>query len=50
MSCASSQAGEPVADLARRYNAMSYALFDRVFWQASSGQINRWRKHMLKLG
>lgn len=39
----------PPVDLGEAYNVSSYALFDRVFWQATSGQINRWRRHMLGL-
>lgn len=39
----------PPVDLGEAYNISSYALFDRVFWQATSGQINRWRRHMLGL-
>ncbi|ORY29024.1 hypothetical protein BCR39DRAFT_559323 [Naematelia encephala] len=29
------------------YNYMTYTMFDQVFWRAISGQINRWRKHVL---
>ncbi|KAG8748068.1 Sterol 3-beta-glucosyltransferase [Ceratobasidium sp. 414] len=32
------------------YNYMSYVMFDQVFWRGISGQVNRWRKHTLKLG
>ncbi|EPQ61096.1 UDP-Glycosyltransferase/glycogen phosphorylase [Gloeophyllum trabeum ATCC 11539] len=32
------------------YNYMSYVLFDQVFWKAISGQINRWRRNVLRLG
>ncbi|PWN30102.1 UDP-Glycosyltransferase/glycogen phosphorylase [Jaminaea rosea] len=39
----------PPVDLGEAYNLSSYTLFDRVFWQATSGQINRWRRHMLGL-
>lgn len=39
----------PPIDLGEAYNISSYALFDRVFWQATSGQINRWRRYMLGL-
>ncbi|PWN53812.1 UDP-Glycosyltransferase/glycogen phosphorylase [Violaceomyces palustris] len=31
------------------YNYMSYVIFDQIFWRASAGQINRWRKHCLGL-
>lgn len=31
------------------YNYMTYTMFDTVFWQATSGQVNRWRKKMLSL-
>ena len=31
------------------YNYMSYVMFDQVFWRATAGQINRWRKNTLKL-
>lgn len=39
----------PNVDLGPQYNSMSYTVFDQVLWLASSGQINRWRKHMLHL-
>lgn len=39
----------PPIDLGESYNWSSYALFNRVFWQATSGQINRWRRNMLEL-
>jgi len=32
------------------YNYMSYVMFDQVFWRATAGQINRWRKNLLRLG
>ncbi|TDL23150.1 UDP-Glycosyltransferase/glycogen phosphorylase [Rickenella mellea] len=32
------------------FNVSSYILFDNVFWAATSGQVNRWRRHTLKLG
>ncbi|EGO02719.1 glycosyltransferase family 1 protein [Serpula lacrymans var. lacrymans S7.3] len=32
------------------YNYMSYVMFDQVFWRATSGQINRWRRNVLHLG
>ncbi|KIJ68687.1 glycosyltransferase family 1 protein [Hydnomerulius pinastri MD-312] len=31
------------------YNYMSYVMFDQVFWRAISGQINRWRRNVLRL-
>lgn len=31
------------------YNYMSYVMFDQVFWRATAGQINRWRKNTLNL-
>lgn len=31
------------------YNYMSYVIFDQVFWRASAGQINAWRKKDLRL-
>lgn len=31
------------------YNYMTYVLFDNVFWQSTAGQINRWRRKVLKL-
>ncbi|KAI5475372.1 hypothetical protein MNV49_001476 [Pseudohyphozyma bogoriensis] len=31
------------------YNFMSYTMFDHIFWRATSGQINRWRKKTLGL-
>jgi len=30
--------------------SQTYVLFDQVFWRATSGQINRWRKKVLGLG
>ncbi len=29
------------------YNYMTYTMFDQVFWRAISGQVNRWRKHVV---
>jgi sterol 3beta-glucosyltransferase len=29
------------------FNAGSYVLFNNVFWAASSGQVNKWRKNTL---
>jgi sterol 3beta-glucosyltransferase len=31
------------------FNAGTYILFDNVFWAATSGQINRWRRDVLGL-
>ena len=31
------------------YNTFSYVMFDNVFWQATAGQINRWRANTLGL-
>lgn len=31
------------------YNYMSYVIFDQVFWRASAGQINNWRRDCLGL-
>lgn len=39
----------PNVDLGPQYNSMSYTVFDQVLWLASSGQVNRWRRHMLHL-
>ncbi|KAJ4482174.1 glycosyltransferase family 1 protein [Lentinula aciculospora] len=32
------------------FNSASYVLFNNVMWAATSGQINRWRRHTLKIG
>ncbi|WRT64019.1 uncharacterized protein IL334_000946 [Kwoniella shivajii] len=32
------------------YNYMTYTMFDQVFWRAISGQVNRWRKHVMNIG
>ncbi|KZV67100.1 glycosyltransferase family 1 protein [Peniophora sp. CONT] len=32
------------------FNSASYVLFDNVFWAATSGQINRWRRATLGIG
>ncbi|CAD6975346.1 unnamed protein product [Tilletia controversa] len=39
----------PPFEMGPSYNALSYALFDSIMWRATSGQINRWRKHMMGL-
>ena len=31
------------------YNYMTYTIFDNLFWKATAGQINRWRKRHLGL-
>lgn len=31
------------------YNYMTYVMFDNVFWRAISGQVNHWRKNVLKI-
>ncbi|KAF7299097.1 Glycosyltransferase family 1 protein [Mycena indigotica] len=31
------------------FNSASYVLFNSVMWTATSGQINRWRKHTLQI-
>ncbi|KAF8559354.1 hypothetical protein OG21DRAFT_1600527 [Imleria badia] len=31
------------------YNYMTYVMFDQVFWRAMAGQINRWRRNVLRL-
>ncbi|TKX21630.1 sterol 3-beta-glucosyltransferase [Elsinoe australis] len=31
------------------YNYMTYVLFDNLFWQSTAGQINRWRRKVLRL-
>lgn len=31
------------------YNYMTYVLFDQIFWQATSGMVNRWRGEVLGL-
>jgi len=37
------------ADVAS-FNSSTYVLFDNVYWKATSGQINRWRRKTLHLG
>ncbi|KAE8210793.1 hypothetical protein CF327_g5378 [Tilletia walkeri] len=39
----------PPFEMGPSYNALSYTLFDSIMWRATSGQINRWRKHMIGL-
>jgi len=31
------------------YNYMTYTMFDQIFWRATSGQVNKWRKRTLGL-
>lgn len=31
------------------YNYFTYVMFDNVFWKATSGQVNRWRRKTLNL-
>ncbi|EST05648.1 Glycosyl transferase, family 28 [Kalmanozyma brasiliensis GHG001] len=40
----------PAMDMGSSYNSSSYTLFDQIMWVATSGQINRWRKHMVGIG
>ncbi|QRW14842.1 glycosyltransferase family 1 protein [Ceratobasidium sp. AG-Ba] len=40
----------PERKMGGSYNYMTYVMFDQVFWRGISGQVNRWRKHTLKLG
>ncbi|SPO25608.1 probable UDP-glucose:sterol glucosyltransferase Ugt53A1 [Ustilago trichophora] len=40
----------PSIEMGPSYNSSSYVLFDQIMWVATSGQINRWRKHMLGIG
>ncbi len=40
----------PAIEMGPSYNSSSYALFDQILWVATSGQINRWRKHMVGIG
>ncbi|KAH9937404.1 glycosyltransferase family 1 protein [Fomitopsis serialis] len=40
----------PEHKMGGNYNYMSYVLFDQVFWRATAGQINRWRRNTLGLG
>ncbi|KAI0080011.1 hypothetical protein K474DRAFT_1658250 [Panus rudis PR-1116 ss-1] len=39
----------PENKMGGNYNYMSYVLFDQVFWRATAGQINRWRRNLLQL-
>ncbi|KAF5377187.1 hypothetical protein D9615_006328 [Tricholomella constricta] len=40
----------PERKMGGSYNYMSYVMFDQVFWRATAGQINRWRRNLLNLG
>ncbi|GAA6041186.1 hypothetical protein JCM8097_008332 [Rhodosporidiobolus ruineniae] len=39
----------PEVHMGGGYNYMTYTMFDQVFWRATSGQVNRWRRESLKL-
>ncbi|KAF9066087.1 hypothetical protein BDP27DRAFT_1331186 [Rhodocollybia butyracea] len=39
----------PERKMGGSYNYMSYVVFDQVFWRAISGQINRWRRNVLRI-
>ncbi|GAA5991543.1 hypothetical protein JCM10908_005753 [Rhodotorula pacifica] len=39
----------PEVHMGGGYNYMSYTMFDQVFWRATAGQVNRWRKNTLKV-
>ncbi|KZT74902.1 glycosyltransferase family 1 protein [Daedalea quercina L-15889] len=39
----------PEHKMGGNYNYMSFVLFDQVFWRATAGQINRWRRNTLGL-
>ena len=39
----------PERKMGGTYNYMTYIMFDNVFWAATAGQINRWRKKELGL-
>ncbi|KAG9121241.1 hypothetical protein FRC07_002884 [Ceratobasidium sp. 392] len=39
----------PPVEISGSFNYSTYVLFDNVFWQATSGQINRWRRKHLGL-
>lgn len=43
------QAFAPTLEAGAAYNVLSYSIFDKVLWQASASQINRWRKHVLRI-
>ncbi|KAF8756555.1 Glycosyltransferase family 28 N-terminal domain [Rhizoctonia solani] len=39
----------PPMEISGSFNYSTYVVFDNVFWQATSGQINRWRRKHLGL-
>lgn len=39
----------PSRKMGGNYNTLTYVMFDAVFWQATAGQINRWRRNTLSL-
>ena len=39
----------PEKKLGGQYNYLTYIAFDNIFWKATAGQINRWRKKELGL-
>ncbi|KAF9439324.1 Sterol 3-beta-glucosyltransferase [Entomortierella beljakovae] len=39
----------PEHNLGRGYNYMTHVMIEQVFWKGISGQVNKWRKEMLKL-
>ena len=39
----------PNCKLGGSYNYMTYTIFDRLFWEATAAQINRWRVQYLRL-
>jgi sterol 3beta-glucosyltransferase len=39
----------PDVKMGGSYNYMTYTIFDNLFWKATAGQINRWRKRHLGL-
>ncbi|KAF8746324.1 hypothetical protein AX14_000107 [Amanita brunnescens Koide BX004] len=39
----------PERKMGGSYNYMSHVMFEQVFWRAIAGQINRWRRNVLRL-
>ena len=39
----------PERKLGGNYNRMTYVMVDNIFWKATAGQINHWRRHELGL-
>ena len=39
----------PERKLGGNYNKMTYVMVDNIFWKATAGQINHWRRHELGL-